>query len=177
MNKKRVDILYDEYEDPYLLILDREEYYWNGHFDIPVDKVKTLTLEEFPLDIQIKPYLKEKDGCIYPLQGNFSLLKTEEGLFAIVEGHEYTKYWDHPIISLACYMECLKAELESGDEFELLDFNSDEDIHYDYLYETKLVGVESIAEAIKVAQDSLKALEKRVRYRVADKVKEWAESL
>jgi hypothetical protein len=177
MNEKRVHVSYEQ-DEPHLLIIDDEEYQWNGQFDVPVNIVNSLSLEDLPINIKIKPYKQiERGVIIHPIDGDFSLIRTREGLVAVVENQQYSKYWSHPIISLPCYMNNLKEEIEAGKEFKILYFDNDGDINYNYSFQTKLVGIEKTAEALKLAKNAIKALERRVRNRILVKVKEWAESV
>lgn len=174
MKEKRVMLLFEGGE-PSVLTIDNKEYDWNGQFDVEEEVVRSLSTEEFPLNALIKPCRLE-DEVIHSVDGDFGLKKVKDDWYAVVESHQYSKFWSHPIISLPCYIEALKEEIEAGKEFEMIHFDNDDDIHVDYSYQTKLEGVESVSEAMKLAQDAIKTLERRVKFRILNLVKEWTES-
>jgi len=138
--------------------------------------MEEMCLSKLPVGIAFKPIFKQNKKEILKIPcSDFSIVKTKKGkIVAYVDGHEYFKYWQHPTISLNCYIQSKMEEINRDDEFELLDFESDNDIHYFYSFEIQLVGVESMKEAIRSAIQSLQALEKRTRWRIVEKVEKWA---
>lgn len=172
-----IEIIYDHNNnEPYCMIFKGKEYLWNGEFCVDISIMEEMSLPQLPVGIAFKPIFKQdKKGIHKTTSSDFSIVKTKNGdIVAYVDGHEYVKYWQNPTISLNCYIQSKMEEIKEDNEFELLDYESDNDIHYYYSFEIKLIGVETMKEATRAALQSLQALEKRTRWRIVEKVEKWA---
>lgn len=166
----------EEFEEPAYLVYKGKEYQWNGAFLMDIDDLKQIDINYLPHELDLQAVLKRPKKDVVEL-AEYTIKKTDKGLVVYVQTEDFTKYWGHPVISLECYAKNKVTEIEADSEF-ILDFYEDEDpTIIELCFHFYLPGVESMEEVIKITEQSLAALERRVRWRIANEVKEWAEEV
>lgn len=169
-----IEVFFNDDDEPELMIYKGKDFEWNGAFLVDINILKEMKLESLPVNLPIQPIIStDEDGVISTTE--FTITYTEEGQIVIdVEGYEYSKYWTHPIVSLSCYIENKLAEIKEDSEFNL-DYFEDDGVHYNYGFHFTIMDTTNIEEVLFLAEQSLSALERRVRRRIVETVKNWAE--
>ncbi len=168
---------YDRFGEIETWVINGKKYVWNDGFHIPVQELKKLAIHQLPLNEKVQPIDKEDENYIVPTFPDLHLIRTEKGIVLNVETILSTTHWTHPVVSMHCFCECLIEEVNSNEEFHLIEYSDDDSSNQMIVYETLLVDVQTMNEALKSAVHSLKSLEKRVNWRIADKVREWASEI
>ncbi len=171
------DLIFDQFGEIEAWIANGKQYDWNGGFHVPIVELKKLAIEQLPINEKIQPIDKEDETYIIPSFPDLHLIRTEDGMIANIESFFHKKYWSHEVVSMQCFIKCLIEEIQSKGEFQLIDYNNQHGENFVVEYETKLVDVQSVNEAIKTAVHSLKSLEKRVNWRIANKLEKWVKEI
>ncbi len=171
------DLIFDHFGEIESWIVNGKQYDWNGGFHVPIFELKKLSIEQLPMNERIQPIDKEDEQYIIPSFPDLHLIRAEDGMIANIESILNKKYWSHEVVSMQCFIQCLLEEIQSKGEFQLIDYINQDGENFVIEYETKLVDVQSVNEALKSAVHSLKSLEKRVNWRIADKLEKWAKEI
>ena len=171
------NLIFDHFGEIEAWVVNGKEYYWNGGFHVPMHELKKLSINQLPLNERVQPLDQENEDYIVPSFPDLHLIRTPSGIVVNVESVFHRKFWSHKVVSMQCFVDSLLEEIKSNKEFQLNDFDNKDQGNVYIEYETRLIDVQSISEAIKLAVHSLKALERRVNWRIAEKVRTWAREI
>ncbi|RXI96459.1 hypothetical protein DS745_22375 [Anaerobacillus alkaliphilus] len=160
------NLIFDRFGELEAWVVNGKKYDWNGGFHIPTIELKKLSVNELPLHEKVQPIDNDVEDYIIPSTPNFYLIRVNQGIVVNVEGIFQSNYWSHLVPSLPCFIDSLVEELRSNQEFQLKNYQNNQVGKYVVEYQTMLVDVETISEAITLAVHSLKSLEKRVNLRL-----------
>ncbi|MCT8139160.1 hypothetical protein H1D32_16475 [Anaerobacillus sp. CMMVII] len=164
------NLIFDHFGEVEAWVINGKSYFWNGGFHVPIHELRKLSVDQLPLNEKIQPIEKEVEDYIIPSYPDLYLIRTAQGIVVNVESVFYSEFWTHPGVPMQLFIDCLVEEIRSNKEFVLNDLHNEDFDIVVIEYETKLIDVQSIHEAINSAVHSMKSLEKRVNWRLEEKL-------